>query len=114
MVLLGEYLYVLSQYNITKINQEQIKQPFSPPVYIHDILLNGSPVHHHQLQSLNWQERNIQLAYHLLDYSQSGKIDYRFRLKPEDQWISTQNNTLDLLNLNPDNYHLEIQARDKY
>ncbi|WP_367388798.1 histidine kinase [Lewinella sp. LCG006] len=110
---LGEDLFVLSQYHITKINPAQINQPAPPPVYIHDILLNGSPIHHRNLQSLSWEERNIQLAYHFLDYSQSGKIDYRFRLKPDDQWVYTKNNTLDLLNLNSDEYLLEIQARDK-
>ena len=113
LVFLGEYMYVLSQYHITKVNQNQTIQSFSPPVYIHDIMLNGRAVDFRKLQSLNWEERNIQLAYHLLDYSQNGKIDYRFRLKPEDQWVYTKNNTLDLLNLNPDEYLLEIQARDK-
>lgn len=110
---LGEYLYVLSQYHITKINQTQITQPSLPPIYIHDITLNGKPADLNKLQLLNWQERNIQLAYHFLDYSQSGKIDYRFRLKPVDSWVYTTNNTLDLLNLNPDDYSLEIQAKDK-
>ncbi len=113
LAILGDYIYLISQNNITRISQQPPTVIAPSPLYIDKIFVNGKAYPPTQLQQLDWQENNIQLDYHLLDYSQDGNIQYRFRLNPQNEWFTTVNNSMDLLNLNPGNYQLDIEAKGK-
>lgn len=109
----GTHVMLLTKDAITQLTQVPIAHGAQPALYIEKVLLNGKPVEKTALSQLHWQENNLQLGYHLLDYSQDGRILYRFRLSPDVPWVYTKNNTLDLLNLSPGDYTLEIQAKDR-
>lgn len=107
------HVMLLTKDAITRLPQAPTAHSASPALYIEKVLLNGKPTEKTALSQLHWQENNLQLGYHLIDYSQNGHILYRFRLSPDVPWVYTENNTLDLLNLSPGDYILEIQAKDR-
>jgi signal transduction histidine kinase len=104
---------LLTKHAVTKLNQTLAAPSPETPLYIEEVSLNGVPIKKTALSQLRWRENNLQLRYQLLDYAQDGGINYRFRLAPAAPWVYTENNTLDLLNLSPTDYLLEIQAKDR-
>jgi ligand-binding sensor domain-containing protein/two-component sensor histidine kinase len=78
-------------------------------IRIQQVQLNGKPIplvdhikvpHNHLLQ----------FNFTALDYSANQKTQYRYRLAAEDQWVNTLEPDINLINISPNDYQLEIQA----
>ncbi len=63
--------------------------------------------------NLSYFQNNIQIKYLTIDYSMEGKVNYRYRLLPDNMdWTATQATELNFFSLQPNNYTFEIQSQN--
>jgi len=64
---------------------------------------------------LSHKNSNFQLELFMLNYKYGGKINYRYRLLPnDDEWIASNNRTVNFTQLASGEYTLEINAKGNY
>lgn len=63
------------------------------------------------LRNLSWQQNNLQLHFNDLDYRLAREVEYRYRLAEHEDWINTNSNKVNLFNISPANYTLEVQSQ---
>ncbi len=84
----------------------------------HEVLIEGLKVNGTDMATvshntaLNHSENNIVLSYKTIDYGMDSKIDYRYRLN-EGTWTVTRSTFSNLIALPPDDYHFEVQSRNR-
>lgn len=90
----------------------------SKPAKISNILINQSPleanmpVYDMESMKLRYNQNDIDITLSNLQFVNQQDCQYRYRLLPNDEeWINNgTDNTLELYNLQPDNYTLEVNA----
>lgn len=91
--------------------------PYYFPTKLIDIKVNNqslvldSVISEKQSITLNYNENNIQVAFQALDYLNNGTFHYRYKLTPfQTNWIYTQNNIVDFVQLPEGNYMFIVQS----
>ena len=68
-----------------------------------------------QNQNLKPTENDIEINYHLLDYTSKGQIKYEYKLAPiQSAWISTTERRINFSALRPADYSFSLRATDLY
>lgn len=85
----------------------------APRPLLEEIQVNNAPYQRENMQKLPYTENNIQLTFLAVDYTQDGKIGYRYRLQPEAPWNFSRNRTINYAALEWGQYQFEVQAQSK-
>lgn len=96
---------------------QMFQQAYQPKVMLTGISVQGGSnnmaVAYIDSLMLQPNERNITVHFAAIDYTSSNRINYAFRLLPNEQWnYIGQARSATLLDLKPGTYHLEIRSTD--
>ncbi|MEL7249618.1 MAG: histidine kinase [Bacteroidota bacterium] len=92
------------------IDKQFSNGPVAP--VIEQVRVNGINYDLDELNELKWYQDNITIAVTSLDFTQAGKITYRYRLTEDenDQWQRTQSPLIEIARLSSGSYQFELQA----
>ncbi|WP_367388797.1 sensor histidine kinase [Lewinella sp. LCG006] len=86
-------------------------KPTAPPAnFLYEVYLNQSLLDLKQNPSLSYQDNTLRFVFYYLDFRYMGKLRYRYRLNPDQAWITTNSKELMLTSLNPGSYSMEIEV----
>lgn len=80
---------------------------------LEELLINNRPVALDSKLRLPYHKNHFQLHCLTINYKLNGQINYRYRLKPDNDWILTQERHINLAALAPGGYHFEIQSQNE-
>ncbi|MCB9286738.1 MAG: histidine kinase [Lewinellaceae bacterium] len=109
----GDQVWVGTTRGLVKLPPDKEIENDSRPPVIEQLLVNGAEVRADSLPTLSYRQNNLQLTFLTLDFSQNGKIDYRYRLLPNESWSLTRQRTVDYPALPPGDYTFEVQSQNK-
>lgn len=92
---------------------EHPKNSNSTPPILQAIKVNETPINLSSKAEFSYHENNFEINYLTINYRQSGKIPYRYRLKENNNWQSTQNLNVNFAALAPDDYQFEVQSQNE-
>ncbi|AJH15961.1 sensor histidine kinase [Myroides profundi] len=78
----------------------------------HELERNGEVYHHIRKLELDSRENNIQIGFEVLGTKFPGKLEFQYRLKLGENWISVKENRLDLHYLESGSYPIDIKVYD--
>ena len=86
----------------------------SPAPMIEQIQVNNESVEEEKNIQLSHRQNNLIFKFLSINYAQTGKVPYRYRLKPvNEDWIFTLDRSLTLPALEPNHYQFEVQAQNE-
>ncbi len=107
-----ETAYFATQNGLVYFNYPEFGKKVSPPpIYISTIKYNGTNLDL-GIKSFKFKpkEHNFIINYSALDFSNK-QITYRYRIRSDVNWSTTQNKRIELTALEPGKYNLEIAAK---
>lgn len=108
----GEFIWIATTTGIGRISDiEPDSTTFIPNV--NNFIINGKKINPSSKEEFSHEENNMTIDFVSLDYESQGEINYRYRLQYNDEWRLTKNRTLNLPNLSPSSYNIEIQAQNQ-
>lgn len=113
----GRDIVIASNNGISFISEDAImaKQQVRLPLYIREIKIGNELGDSSALKELGYRKRNLTISYEALNYSATGRNNYRYRLKGFDtSWRYTNNREIQFNQLPYGNYSIEIQAKREY
>lgn len=96
----------LSIFQLERLNEEPERLPFS----ITSVRVNGQQMPLKDGDELSSDQNNISIQLYAQNYQNAAGITYRYRLGPEQDWISTEKGEIILSSLSAGSYQLEAQA----
>ncbi|MEM6343609.1 MAG: two-component regulator propeller domain-containing protein [Bacteroidota bacterium] len=90
--------------------KRDFKSPRPPELYIRSLTVDGLAIKNRGSLTLK-AKQSIGWEYVGLNFANPEGVEYRYRLSPQEDWQYTQNQSLQLSNLNPGIYQYELQAR---
>ena len=116
----NDVIYIGSSNGYYTFDPKKIKnnKQYHPPLRMTQVLLNNQPLPFSQWSSspnnfdLFYKDRTIAFEFAALDYKSPEQIKYRYRiLGLYEEWLNISSNRLiELSNLNPGDYKIEIKA----
>ncbi|MCP4971372.1 MAG: hypothetical protein GY932_12375 [Arcobacter sp.] len=95
----------ISSFNINKLYRDQLYK-----IYIKNILLGNKKLPTDKISVKYKPNNNIQVDFGFIDFQNQDNITTSYRLYPlQEQWTDINSNQINLNNLLPDNYVLEIK-----
>jgi len=99
----------LGKVDLKLLDQYQTKQI---PVYFTNIRINDTDTTVQEKYRLNHLQRAIRIDFEAIDFKQSGRILYKYRMNEiSDQWDFTTNRNVLYSNLSPGKYIFEVSAQ---
>jgi len=84
-----------------------------PAPFIAQLLVNGQVRQAGAPPRLRWFQNNLQLDFLAINYPLNGKINYRYRLQPDQPWTVSRGRTVNYPQLPAGSYRFEVQAQDE-
>ncbi|MEM7572446.1 MAG: histidine kinase [Bacteroidota bacterium] len=106
-----ETIWLATNNGVVKFMEPPLEIEAKPPV-LERFLVSGKTQEPANWFRFNARENDIGIYYSALDFTQLGKINYRYRLQAERGWTLTQQKTINFLDLRPGNYQFEVQAQN--
>jgi sensor histidine kinase YesM len=78
--------------------------------FLYEVYLNQRLLDLEQNPTLSYQDNTLRFVFYYLDFRHKGKLSYRYRLNPDQAWITTNSRELMLTSLNPGTYLMEIEV----
>ena len=110
----GEQVWVATNRGLVQLPPEKAIQEGSKPPLIEEVRIDGAAVNKAALAQLPYRKNNLKITYITLDFSQSGRINYRYRLLPDDRWNLSTQRAVDYPALPPGQYTFEVQSQNKH
>jgi ligand-binding sensor domain-containing protein len=111
----NDSIFVASNSGLSIFNSDIQKRRKEPiPLNLNYILINNVKVDLSKKIKLNHKSNNLTINFIAIDFNNPTGISYRYRIKDDLKWNSTVNNTIELVSLQPGNYHLQIKAKGIY
>ncbi len=111
-IIIDSLIYTASFKGLTTLSFNDINGPSKDtPPYIMDIIslqTNKSGT------KFKYNENDIIISYKSINFKQSGKIKYRYRINPKAKWNMTNERKVNLLNLPSATYSFELQALNEF
>ncbi len=117
MIASGENVVVASNNGISFVNKKSLssKPGGEPVLYIKRITVNRKPLDVLDLTGLDYRNRTIRISFEALNYSGTGKNNYRYRLLGYDSnWVYTNSREIQFNPMPYGNFKLEIQAKREH
>lgn len=107
------FVYCVLKDKVIRILPE-ISKSLKQQISLSKIFCGNSELNIESLKSLSRYWNNLKFSVSLLDYSGAEDILYAYRLNNHSDWIDLPSNTIQLRDLNPGLYNIEILAKNKY
>ena len=113
----NRWIFGLTDGAIIIATPQMFQQAYQPKVVLTGLSIQGGnnnrTVAYTDSLVLQPNERNITIHFAAIDYTASNRINYAFRLLPNEQWnYIGHNRSATLLDLKPGTYSLEIRSTD--
>lgn len=113
----GANIVVATNNGISFLNQQAVKTKEEPqlPIYIREIRVNNVLTDWQALMKLGYRKRSLNIRYEALNFSASGKNNYRYRLSGYDSnWVYTNTREIQFNQLPYGSYKVDIQAKREH
>ncbi|HEY0898530.1 MAG TPA: two-component regulator propeller domain-containing protein [Sphingobacteriaceae bacterium] len=108
----GQNIYAVTNKGLTILKDNKRRaDTLPPPLYLTSLRIGERLVTDTSSISLKHNENNISVNFTAINYNDAKKITYRYQLKPGDPYVLTNNTSIDFASLEPEEYHLRIEAR---
>ena len=85
---------------------------YIPSLFIKSIQYQDSTYYNYDELMVEYSKSNVEISFRYLDYTQLGKVEYRYRLIGKStEWIHTENPIANYSALVPSDYTFEVQAK---
>lgn len=84
------------------------------PVFFNSLKINGTELNLDSALTFEHDQNNITVEFVALHFRSQGDIRYKVKLKDENEWIVTNNNSIQYFGLEPGEYNISIMAEDKH
>ena len=109
----GNIIWVATTHGLAKIPSEQKKNLVSKPPFIEQIRINGNIYDRNTLNQLSYDQNNLEIQFLVINYKLNGRINYRYRLRSNQEWTYTQNRIVNFSALASSDYKFEVQAQNE-
>src|SRR5690606_24063534 len=107
----NDKIFLATNQDISYISKEEIKEPVEPMLNIENVLVNDSTRTISNLDSLAYDENDIQVSYRGISYNSMGELYYEYFLDGFDnKWHTTRESNIRYSSLPPGNYTLLLRA----
>ncbi|MGV6845188.1 MAG: histidine kinase, partial [Lutibacter sp.] len=105
-------VYVATSNGLNVINLNDENNSLShPKIHLNYIAVNNKNIPINKPQKFNYNQNNIEFNYSGISFKNLGTIKFKYQLVGlEDNWITTQNNTIRYAALNPGTYTFSVKA----
>jgi ligand-binding sensor domain-containing protein len=108
----GDYIWIATTKGLCKIKDPQSKSMTNIP-FITQIVKNGKNINLSDNRSFDYFENNLVIDFVSIEFAAEGDINYRYKIKDDEDWQYTNNTSINYSNLPPDDYSLQIQAQNE-
>lgn len=105
-------IYVSTTKGLGIINDISKNEATVIPIF-NSIKRNGQQVSIDSISNFGYGDNDFEFQYVGLDYKALGDIQYRYKIKGDNEWTATRNTLLSYPSITPGNYQLEIQAQNE-
>lgn len=106
----GDEIAITTSKGVALLPLYKNKPAVASAKFRYEVYLNQRLVDLEQQSVLTYQNNTLRFVFYYLDFRQMGKLSYRYRLNPEEQWITTNGRELMLTSLNPGDYRMEMEV----
>lgn len=100
---------------VTYFNEKQISNTSVCILKLLDITIGGKIQDEQQVYKLAYNTTNIRFSFAGISFKSGGEIIYHYRMKGlNDEWLKTNQPSLDYQSLPPGDYDLEVYAENKF
>ena len=92
---------------------EQPENPDSPAPLLQSVEVNNEERAAISTTDFSHSENNFEFEFLTINYRMNGKIPYRYRIHPEDEWEYNQNRTVNYPSLPAGDYSFEVQSQNE-
>ena len=111
IVVKDSLLYAGTDIGISSFNYNKSYNNQNHNIYIKNVLLGNEKLQPDNVSVKFKKDNNIQFNFGFIDFQNQDNITTSYRLVPlQNQWTTINTNQINLNNLSPDNYTLEIKA----
>lgn len=109
-----EHLYLATNDGLCRIDT-QLFEKKDKPIHcrIEEVLIDSVTISTNEEFQIE-QEEVLKIKFVTNAFSNAFSIPYRYRLKQNDKWSFTKDNSIQISNLGPASYQFEVQAADAY
>lgn len=107
------FIYCVLKDKVIRILPE-VSKPVKYNISLSKIFCGNIELNLENLKSLSRYSNNLKLSVSLLDYTIAEDVLFAYRLNNHSDWIDLPSNTIQLRDLNPGQYNIEILAKNKY
>jgi len=109
----GEIHGILGANSLLRFSPVTYNKPYIPQLFIEEVKVNGQPYWHYASDSFSYNQRNISLTLAAPAFLNEKQVQYTYRLlgTANNEWSEASTNAnINLLNLSPGEYTLEVKA----
>lgn len=89
----------------------RFSKPFSPILYLTSVSFMGNDTSLSPSYSVPYYQNRLEVSYEIVSFRWSGHRQYKYRFSPiSDNWVTTNQNTLQFNSLAPDDYQFFIKT----
>ncbi len=109
----GDTLYIATGKGLASVNMYELSQaPRTLPLIEKIITRDSSYVNITNIGQLDYSDNTLDIQYKTIDFDLSGDINYRYNIN-DSKWTETQKTSLQLVELSPRAYQIELQSQNK-
>lgn len=106
----GDQMAITTSKGIALLPLYETKPGAPPANFLYEAYLNQRLLDLEQNPTLSYQDNTLRFVFYYLDFRHMGKLSYRYRLNPDQAWITTNSRELMLTSLNPGTYLMEMEV----
>ncbi len=108
-----QFIYFASNKGLTKINKaKEVIFSKELPLYFKKFKVGDKDYKiTDTIISLPYWKNNLIISFTAINFEESDKNIYQYKIKNTDKWVETRNNILEFASLSPDNYNIQIRAK---
>lgn len=107
------YIFIATSKGLVKINQKVLNhiKNYTPLLRLREIAVNDRIINSDTENRFTYKQNNITIHFIGLHYQLPREVHYRYRLKEDQLWKYTDNNSIDFTYLPPGKYRFEVQTK---
>ena len=108
----ANYVYLATSQGLVIFDKnQQAKEAAPPPLYWEGFNVEEQNLDLSQPINLDYDQSYFDLAYRALSFDPADQIEFEYRLSNDQNWISTQNSSLEFPSFSPGEYHFSVRAK---
>jgi len=106
-------IWVATSGGLVQLPTNMPKNAKTPKPIIEQLLVNGQTISLDSTPIFRYDQNNLVVSLLTLNYKLEGEINYRYRLHPADQWGYSPSRVINMAELSPNEYQLEVQSENE-